>query len=55
VGPCICVSVRWEGERLELMQAVEAEKLASREALKPLDQLRLDHSILVEVRALRSL
>jgi hypothetical protein len=40
---------RWEGERLELVQAIEAEKLASREALKPLDELRLEHSKLVEV------
>jgi len=40
---------RWEGERLELVQAIEAEKLASREALKPLDELRLEHNKLVEV------
>jgi hypothetical protein len=40
---------RWEGERLELVQAIEAEKLASREALKPLDELRLEHLKLVEV------
>ncbi len=31
------------------MQAIEAEKLASREALKPLDELRLEHNKLVEV------
>jgi hypothetical protein len=40
---------RWEGERLELVQAIEAEKLASREALKPLDELRLEHNKLGEV------
>jgi hypothetical protein len=40
---------RWEGERLELVQAIEAEKMASREALKPLDELRLEHNKLVEV------
>jgi hypothetical protein len=41
--------IRWEGEKLELIQAVEAEKLASREALKPLEELQLQHTKLVEV------
>ena len=42
------LSSRWEGERLELVQTIEAEKLASREALKPLEELRVEHKKLVE-------